>query len=49
MYPEAASTEGSESEIKDPSIIFNTVWNKLEDKYGREKMQFPQEIIWLGG
>lgn len=37
------------AEIKDPLIIFNTVWNKLEAKYGRENLRYPQEIIWLGG
>jgi len=36
-------------EIKDPAIIFNTVWNKLEQKYGKENMRFPQELIFLAG
>ncbi|KAF2070950.1 hypothetical protein CYY_007723 [Polysphondylium violaceum] len=36
-------------EIKDPAIIFNTVWNKLEQKYGKENMRFPQEIILVAG
>ena len=40
--------EGS-LEIKDPAIIFNNVWNKLEKKYGLENMRFPKEIIWLMG
>ncbi|KAM9969482.1 hypothetical protein ACTFIR_001317 [Dictyostelium discoideum] len=36
-------------EIKDPLIIFNTVWNKLEQKYGANNMRFPQEIILVAG
>lgn len=47
--PPDSQGEQEPGEIKDPSIIFNTVWNKLEAKYGRENMRFPQEIIWLGG
>jgi adenylate kinase len=36
-------------EIKDPAIIFNNVWNKIEKKYGTENLRFPKEIIWLMG
>jgi len=36
-------------EIKDASLIFNRVWDDLEDEFGREKLCFPGEIIWLGG
>lgn len=36
-------------EVKDAQIIFNTVWNKLEEKYGRNRLHFPQELILLGG
>ncbi|MDQ8201158.1 nucleoside monophosphate kinase [Pelagicoccus enzymogenes] len=36
-------------EVKDAQIIFNTVWNKLEEKYGRTRLHFPQELILLGG
>eukprot|EP01114_Cavostelium_apophysatum_P016029 TRINITY_DN4493_c0_g1_i1.p1 TRINITY_DN4493_c0_g1~~TRINITY_DN4493_c0_g1_i1.p1 ORF type:complete len:508 (-),score=104.28 TRINITY_DN4493_c0_g1_i1:1005-2528(-) len=36
-------------EIKDPAIIFNQVWSKLEAKYGKENLRFPKEIIWLMG
>lgn len=36
-------------EVKDAQIIFNTVWTKLEDKYGRTRLHFPQELILLGG
>jgi len=38
-----------EMEIKDPLVIFNTVWSKLEAKYGRNQLRFPKELIWLGG
>lgn len=36
-------------EVKDAQIIFNTVWNKLEEKFGRTRLHFPQELILLGG
>jgi len=46
--PDAVAVDNS-LEIKDPSIIFNNVWTKLEKKYGIENLQFPKEIIWLMG
>lgn len=36
-------------EIKDAQIIFNSVWKKLEEDYGRENLRFPRELILLGG
>lgn len=36
-------------EIKDARLIFNGVWEQLEDERGREQLRFPKEIILLGG
>jgi adenylate kinase len=36
-------------EIKDALLIFNRVWKRLEDEYGREQLRFPKELILLGG
>jgi adenylate kinase len=36
-------------EIKDATLIFNAVWADLIEKYGRDKLRFPREFIWLGG
>ena len=36
-------------EIKDASLIFDRVWSDLEQEFGRAKLCFPGEIIWLGG
>ncbi len=36
-------------EIKDPQIIFNSVWKQIEEDYGRENLRFPRELILLGG
>ncbi len=36
-------------EVKDPHLIFNSVWNQLEEEKGREAMRFPRELILLGG
>lgn len=36
-------------EIKDAHVIFNTVWEALEEEVGHENLRFPKEIILLGG
>jgi len=36
-------------EIKDAHVIFNTVWEALEEEVGRENLRFPKEVILLGG
>lgn len=36
-------------EVKDAKLIFTTVWDDLEEKYGRDNLRFPREFIWLGG
>ncbi len=30
-------------------MIFSSVWQRLEEEYGRENLRFPKEIILLGG
>src|SRR5436189_4129583 len=45
-----ASTEKvSDLEIKDAQLIFESVWQELENEYGRQSLQFPNELILLGG
>ncbi len=36
-------------EIKDAQLIFDTVWDALEEARGREHLRFPKELILLGG
>ncbi|MEP6669075.1 MAG: nucleoside monophosphate kinase [Chthoniobacter sp.] len=36
-------------EIKDALLIFNQVWKRLENEYGRAQLRFPKELILLGG
>lgn len=36
-------------EVKDAQIIFNAVWQRLEDTIGRDRLRFPKELILLGG
>lgn len=36
-------------EIKDALLIFNEVWNELEEEFGRAELRFPKELILLGG
>ena len=46
-----ATTASPESvtQINDPALIFQRVWDKLVAKHGLEKMSFPREIIFLMG
>jgi adenylate kinase len=43
------TTKVTDLEIKDAQLIFGSVWQKLEEEYGRENLRFPKEIILLGG
>jgi len=36
-------------EVKDARLIFNPVWESLQDEIGQENLRFPKEIILLGG
>lgn len=36
-------------EIKDAQLIFNAVWESLEEDVGHEYLRFPKELILLGG
>ena len=36
-------------EIKDATLIFESVWTSLERERGRHNMAFPPEILWLNG
>lgn len=36
-------------EIKDALLIFNRIWQELEDSLGIENLRFPKELILLGG
>ena len=45
----AAAGNLSDLEIKDAHLIFESVWQELQNEFGRENLQFPKEIIFLGG
>jgi adenylate kinase len=54
MTAQSAAQNDSKSavqdlEVKDASLIFNSVWARLEEEHGRENLRFPKEIIWLNG
>jgi adenylate kinase len=42
-------TPPADLEIKDARIIFDPIWEDLEEQYGRDHLRFPKEIILLGG
>jgi adenylate kinase len=45
----AETPRPADLEIKDAQLIFSAVWSDLLEKYGRDKLRFPREFIWLGG
>ena len=47
--PTSAITPGPDLEIKDARMIFEPIWEDLEQEYGAENLRFPKEIILLGG
>ncbi len=47
--PPSKADKHEDLEVKDAQIIFNSVWNELEAKYGRARLHFPKELILLGG
>ncbi|MEM9026446.1 MAG: nucleoside monophosphate kinase [Verrucomicrobiota bacterium] len=46
---EKPSSSAPDLEVKDANLIFNSVWNELVEEYGKQKLRFPREIIWLNG
>jgi hypothetical protein len=46
---EHATEEQEVLDMKDAPEKFEAVWNEIEKEFGREKMVFPKEIIWLMG
>ncbi len=49
IRPHSLSAATPDLEIKDAQLIFNRVWRGLEKEVGREHLQFPKELILLGG
>jgi adenylate kinase len=51
--PEPETSQGSpgelDLEVKDPNLIFESVWAQLELEFGAGGLRFPREIIWLNG
>jgi adenylate kinase len=39
----------SQLEVKDPQVIFRTIWEELITEVGEENLLFPKELILLGG
>lgn len=47
--PSKPAPPGADLEIKDAQLIFNSVWQYLDEEVGRENLRFAKEIILLGG
>jgi adenylate kinase len=47
--PAPAGPTPPDLEIKDASVIFDPLWEELEQEFGRENLRFPKELILLGG
>jgi len=37
------------SELKNPKVIFNNAWSSLKSQYGEENLNFPSQLLCLGG
>lgn len=46
---EARDPQLVDLEVKDARVIFNTVWEELEEEVGHANLRFPKELILLGG
>lgn len=46
---EPDSQEVRDLEIKDATLIFNSLWAHLEEEFEEENLRFPREIFWLNG
>jgi adenylate kinase len=49
ITPAPVAGKLTDLEIKDARLIFESVWQDLEEDFGREKLRFPKEIMLLGG
>lgn len=49
MPPAKPADHPLDLEIKDAQLIFNSVWESLEEEFGHESLRFPKELILLGG
>ena len=52
MNPQGTDPAGgklTDLEIKDAQLIFESGWQELVARFGRENLRFPKEIILLGG
>lgn len=49
LTKEKESDRPLDLEIKDARLIFDAVWETLEEEVGHENLRFPKEIILLGG
>jgi adenylate kinase len=49
MPPQKPTDHPLDLEIKDAQLIFNSVWESLEEQLGHENLRFPKELILLGG
>ncbi len=47
--PAKKSPQLFDLEVKDAQLIFNSVWEELEDDFGKLQLRFPKELILLGG
>lgn len=47
--PSQQTPRSSDLEVKDAQIIFEAVWEEIEEEVGHENLRFPKELILLGG
>lgn len=47
--PASTDPQQQDLEIKDAQVIFNSIWEILEEEIGHANLRFPKELILLGG
>jgi adenylate kinase len=47
--PASSDPQQPDLEIKDAQLIFNSIWETLEEEIGHANLRFPKELILLGG
>lgn len=45
----ADEKNNADLDLKNSQQLFNVAWSHLERDFGRERLRFPKEIMWLGG
>lgn len=46
LKKQANESAADDSPLQEPELIFKKVWDTLQEKYSRENLAFPKEIMY---